>query len=84
MIRQTGRTFEAATRYMIMSLLGSGLLLLGICYLYAVTGHLLMSNIRQQVQLIAATPGCRTPMGIRRCLLRPSCPRWCPRGISFC
>lgn len=55
MIRQTGRTFEAATRYMIMSLLGSGLLLLGICYLYAVTGHLLMSNIRQQVQLIAAT-----------------------------
>ena len=55
MIRQTGRTFEAAARYMIMSLLGSGLLLLGICHLYAVTGHLLMSNIRQQVQLIAAT-----------------------------
>ena len=39
MIRQTGRTFEAAARYMIMSLLGSGLLLLGICHLYAVTGH---------------------------------------------
>ncbi len=55
MIRQTGRTFEAAARYMIMSLLGSGLLLLGICYLYAVTGHLLMSNIREQVQLLAAS-----------------------------
>lgn len=55
MIRQTGRTFEAATRYMIMSLLGSGLLLLGICYLYAVTGHLLMSNIREQVEVISAT-----------------------------
>lgn len=55
MIRQTGRTFEAAARYMIMSLLGSGLLLLGISYLYAVTGHLLMSDIRQQVQTIAAT-----------------------------
>jgi len=55
MIRQTGRTFEAATRYMIMSLLGSGLLLLGICYLYAVTGHLLMSNIAEQVQLITST-----------------------------
>nr|WP_296484088.1 proton-conducting transporter membrane subunit [uncultured Acetatifactor sp.] len=55
MIRQTGRTIEAATRYMIMSLLGSGLLLLGICHLYAVTGHLLMSNIAQQVQVLAAT-----------------------------
>ena len=53
MIRQTGRTFEAATRYMIMSLLGSGLLLLGICSLYAVTGHLLMSNIREQVRQLA-------------------------------
>ncbi len=51
-IRQNGRTIEAATRYMIMSLLGSGLLLLGICFLYDLTGHLLMSNIQQQVQLI--------------------------------
>ncbi len=31
-IRQNGRTLVAATRYMIMSLLGSGLLLLGICF----------------------------------------------------
>jgi multicomponent Na+:H+ antiporter subunit D len=46
MIRQNGRTIEAATRYMIMSLLGSGLLLLGICFLYDLTGHLLMSNIQ--------------------------------------
>ena len=52
MIRQTGRTLEAATRYMIMSLLGSGLLLLGICFLYGLTGHLLMSNIKDQVELI--------------------------------
>lgn len=55
MIRETGRTFEAATRYMIMSLLGSGLLLLGICYLYAITGHLLMGNIREQVGMLAST-----------------------------
>lgn len=54
MIRQNGRTIEAAIRYMISSLLGSGLLLLGICYLYAITGHLLMSNIREQVQILAA------------------------------
>lgn len=49
MIRQSGHTFEAATRYMIMSLLGSGLLLLGICILYDCTGHLLMSNIKESV-----------------------------------
>lgn len=55
MIRQNGRTIEAATRYMIMSLLGSGLLLLGICFLYDLTGHLLMSNIQEQVHLIHAS-----------------------------
>lgn len=54
MIRETGRTIEAAVRYMIMSLLGSGLLLLGICILYDLTGHLLMSNMKEQVALLAA------------------------------
>lgn len=52
MIRQTGRNFVAATRYMIMSLLGSGLLLLGICFLYDLTGHLLMSNIKEAVHAL--------------------------------
>ena len=47
MIRQNGRTIEAAVRYMIMSLLGSGLLLVGISMLYDMTGHLLMSNIKE-------------------------------------
>lgn len=50
MIRQTGRTIEAATRYMIMNLLGSGMLLLGICMLYDMTGHLLMENIHQTLR----------------------------------
>lgn len=54
MIRQNGRTIEAATRYMIMSLLGSGLLLIGICLLYDFTGHLLMSNIKESVAQIIA------------------------------
>ena len=52
MIRQNGRCIEAAVRYMIMSLLGSGLLLLGICMLYDLTGHLLMENIQQQIAAI--------------------------------
>ena len=62
MIKQNGRTIEAATRYMIMSLLGSGMLLLGICYLYDVTGHLLMSNIKEQVEIIHRTGQYRVPL----------------------
>lgn len=62
MIRQNGRTIEAAVRYMIMSLLGSGMLLLGICMLYDLTGHLLMSNIKESVQLIVAQGNYRVPL----------------------
>ena len=62
MIRQNGRCIEAAVRYMIMSLLGSGLLLMGICILYDLTGHLLMSNIRAEVAQIMQTGTYRIPM----------------------
>lgn len=69
MIRQNGRTFEAAVRYMIMSLLGSGLLLLGICFLYSITGHLLMSNIQQQVRLLAASGEYHVPLMVALSLM---------------
>ena len=62
MIRQNGRTIEAAARYMIMSLLGSGLLLMGLCMLYDLTGHLLMSNIREQIMVIYAAGEYRIPL----------------------
>lgn len=62
MIRQNGRTIEAAVRYMIMSLLGSGLLLMGICILYDLTGHLLMSNIKEAVVVIAAQQTYEVPL----------------------
>lgn len=64
MIRQNGRTIEAAVRYMIMSLLGSGLLLMGICMLYDLTGHLLMSNIKESVAAIMQTGTYRIPLTI--------------------
>ena len=62
MIRQNGRTFVAATRYMIMSLLGSGMLLLGICFLYGLTGHLLMSNIKEAVAVLNSTGAYHLPL----------------------
>lgn len=60
--RETGRTFEAAVRYMIMSLLGSGLLLMGICMLYDMTGHLLMSNMKESVAIIMQEGTYAVPM----------------------
>uniref|UniRef100_UPI004057AA59 complex I subunit 5 family protein n=1 Tax=Agathobacter sp. TaxID=2021311 RepID=UPI004057AA59 len=62
MIRQNGRTIEAAVRYMIMSLLGSGLLLMGICMLYDITGHLLMENMQESVALIVQTQNYQIPL----------------------
>ena len=61
-IRQIGRTFEAAVRYMIMSLLGSGLLLMGICVLYDMTGHLLMSNMKESISIIMEEGTYAVPM----------------------
>jgi len=62
MIRENGHTLEAATRYMIMSLIGSGMLLFGICILYDVTGHLLMSNIKEQVIVLTETGNYGLPL----------------------
>lgn len=62
MIREIGRTTLAATRYMIYSLLGSGLLLIGIVLLYDMTGHLLMSNMQEAIRLLAQDEANRIPL----------------------
>ena len=54
LIRDTGHTLVAATKYMIMSLIGYGLILIGLSMLYGITGHLLMSNIQDSVTIINA------------------------------
>ena len=64
MIRQVGRTIEAAVRYMIMSLLGSGLLLLGLCMMYDLTGHLLMSNMKEALAVAFANEQFQIPLVI--------------------
>ena len=61
-VRKRGRTLVAATRYMIMNLIGSGLFLLGVIFLYDITGHLLMENIGEAVAHIAATGEYRQPL----------------------
>ena len=60
--RSKGRTMVAAVRYMVMNLLGSGLFLMGVVLLYDLTGHLLMSNIKESVAAIAASGEYHRPL----------------------
>lgn len=62
MIRQVGRTFGAALRYMVMSLMGSGLFLIGLTLLYTLTGHLLMSPAKEALSQIIATDSYHLPV----------------------
>lgn len=64
LIRDTGHTLVAATKYMIMSLIGSGLILIGLSMLYGITGHLLMSNIHQSVIQINANGEYTMPLTV--------------------
>lgn len=52
MAKDSGRSLIATLRYLIMMLLGSGLFLLGIIILYAITGHLLMPDIGESIRYI--------------------------------
>lgn len=63
-IRQKGHAIVAGIRYMIMSLLGSGLFLIGLCLLYDVTGHLLMSNMKASIAEIMADHTYGVPMTV--------------------
>lgn len=64
MIRSNGHSMLAATKYMIMSLLGSGLLLIGITLQYDLTGHLLMSNIKESIGALAANGEYAVPLTV--------------------
>ena len=64
MSRQNGRTMVSAMRYMIMSLLGSGLTLLAITLTYNITGHLLMENIKETIGVMYASGEYTTPITV--------------------
>ena len=69
MSRSTGRALVAATRYMIFSLIGSGLTLIGIILLYSVTGHLLFPQLYSSIQELWATGQYTFPLTIALGLL---------------
>ena len=68
MLKHNKETLVATARYLMMSLLGSGLIMIGISILYDITGHLLMSNIKESVAALAATGQYRLPLEVIICL----------------
>lgn len=52
--KDSGETVRAALRYLVMSLVGSGLVLISICLLYDLTGHLLMPDLHAAIAELAA------------------------------
>ena len=62
MIKKQGRTYVSALRYMIMSLVGSGLFLIGLTLLYSITGHLLMSPAKVVLEQIIAEHSYQVPL----------------------
>lgn len=69
MIRKRGRTYVSALRYMIMSLVGSGLFLIGLTLLYCISGQLLMSPAKEALQLIPGDHAFRVPFAVIVALL---------------
>lgn len=67
--RTRGRTLFAATKYMIMNLLGSGLFLLGISVLYCLTGQLLMESIHDKVLVLFALGTYSRPLTLSLALI---------------
>lgn len=63
-VRQNGHTLVAATRYMIMNLLASGLILMGISMLYGITGHLLMEPLQTAVRGIWISGDYASPLTV--------------------
>ena len=68
MLRNKKDTLVATVRYIIISLLASGLILLAISMLYDITGHLLMSNVKLEVHQLMQNGKYKLPMEMIICL----------------
>lgn len=64
MAKENGKTISATIRYLIMSLLGSGLFLLSLTLIYDLTGHLLMENIQESLTVLMAGGNYKLPVTI--------------------
>lgn len=64
MAKETGKTIAATIKYLIMSLLGSGLFLVSIILIYDLTGHLLMPNVQESLSVLMSSSSYILPITI--------------------
>lgn len=64
MAKESGKTLAATMRYLVMSLLGSGLFLLSIVITYGITGQLLMVPAHEAIAEIFATGQYQIPLTV--------------------
>jgi len=60
--KESGETVKATIKYMILSILGSGLFLMATSFLYGLTGHLLMEPAHKVIVELAATGQYHLPL----------------------
>lgn len=53
-VKKGGQSVRAALRYLVLSMAGSGLILISICILYDLTGHLLMQPMHEVIKKLVA------------------------------
>ncbi|MBQ9625165.1 MAG: sodium:proton antiporter [Clostridia bacterium] len=60
--RHDGKSLAACMKYLVMSMVGSGLYLFSICYIYGITGQLLMVPAGEAIKNLVATGQYRVPL----------------------
>ncbi len=60
---------RAALRYLMMSVVGSGLMMIAICLLYDLTGHLSMQNIHSAILVLVSTKSYMMPLTVALALM---------------
>ena len=68
MLKHSKETLVATSRYLMMSLLGSGLIMIGISILYDISGHLLMEDIKEAVTRLYQTGEYKLPLEVVICV----------------
>lgn len=64
MAKDTGPNLIATIRYLFMSLLGSGLFLIGLTLLNSITGYLLMPQLSRAVEILAQSGAYQLPLTV--------------------
>ncbi len=68
-VKESPETARAALRYLVMSLVGSGLILIVICLLYNLTGHLIMQNMHIAIQVLVSAKSYIMPLTVSLALI---------------